>query len=82
VPGAKKPTTPAEVRKAAEGKTPREVMQALGKPSTTWNASDDLDDPAYKGTWTYYDVATDPVTGKPAAALVRFKDGKVVEVRF
>jgi hypothetical protein len=46
--------TQEEVRKAAEGKTPREVLKALGKPDSTSDTPDDLDAADYKGTWYYW----------------------------
>ncbi len=58
------------------GKTPNEVLEAVGKPFDTNGSENDQ-------VWTYYDRTTDPITGKTdGVAVVWFEDGRVVRVGF
>lgn len=74
--------TQAEVRAAAEGKTPREVLAALGRPDDSARTPDDLDAPDYEGKWYYFHLVADPASGKDRPVYVHFKDGKVSLVEF
>lgn len=65
-----------EFRKLVVGKTPDEVIAAVGRPDSTQDSGRDP-------TW-YYDSRTrDPVSGKiDFHAQVIFQDGKVVRVNY
>jgi outer membrane protein assembly factor BamE (lipoprotein component of BamABCDE complex) len=59
------------------GKTPEEVIAAVGRP----NATDDRPDGSPE-TWYYYGRVTNPATGKADSGKVEFENGKVVGVRW
>jgi outer membrane protein assembly factor BamE (lipoprotein component of BamABCDE complex) len=66
----------AEFREMLMGKTPAEVIAAVGKPDRT---ADDT----HSQLWTYVRRTKDPVTGKlDSDTFVHFRDGKVVRVNF
>lgn len=73
---AAKRWTREEFRKTVVGKTPDEVIAAVGKPDRT----NDFDD---RKSWFYKELTTDPITDKVDKSItVRFKDGRVYEVVF
>lgn len=66
-----------DFRKAIMGKTPQEVIQAVGKPQSTQDFGKDFN-------FWYYDGRTkDPITGKvDGRAQVCFKNGVADHVNF
>lgn len=71
------PVTREEFKKAVEGKTPDEVVEAVGKPDQTSESGG-------RKYWYYDRRTTDPTTGKTdARAQVVFgEDGRVRSVNF
>jgi outer membrane protein assembly factor BamE (lipoprotein component of BamABCDE complex) len=64
----------AEFKRLLLGKTPDEVLAAVGKPETT-------SEQERRSVWYYRDRTRDPVTGKvDFQAMVVFRDGVVDEV--
>ncbi len=58
------------------GKTSAAVLASLGRPVRTRGDAEN------EGTWSYEDVALDPISGRvDATTYVDFKKGVVVEVR-
>jgi hypothetical protein len=76
------PLSRDQVRDAAKGKTPREVIEVFGKPEMTFNTPDSLDDPKYSGHWTYHNLSVDPASGEYETVWVHFQDGRVNNFRF
>lgn len=65
-----------EFRKALLGKTPDEVIRAVGRP-------EDTTDDGGRQMWTYRGRTKDPVTGNvDSAAFVHFKGGRVSSVDY
>jgi outer membrane protein assembly factor BamE (lipoprotein component of BamABCDE complex) len=63
-------------RTAVEGKTPDEVIKAVGKPDSTQDIGGDP-------TWYYRNRTTDPATGAvDDKAQVEFRDGRVAGVNY
>lgn len=64
-----------EFRKLVVGKTPDEVIAAVGKPDDTSESG--------SVSWTYMYRTKDPITGKTdVSAIVVFEDGRVDRVRY
>lgn len=61
-----------EFDQLVKGKTPDEVIAAVGRPTHTF--SDDR--------WGYYHRVMNPITAKPDTATVEFKDGRVYNVDY
>jgi hypothetical protein len=74
---AKRVYTRDEFRAAVKGKTPEQVIAAVGRPSVTNDNPDGT-----PRTWFYGDRVTDPATGKPDRGVLDFAGGKVSEVRW
>lgn len=67
--GGGRPMTRDQVRAAVVGKTPQQVINALGRPARTTNG----DKP--NSRWTYYNASVDPVSGKVDPSLeIQFGD--------
>jgi hypothetical protein len=74
--GTKRVWTRDEFRKLVMGKTPDEVVAAVGQPDGT-------DEDGGRPVWTYRGRTKDPGTGKTDAAVsVRFARGSVIEVGY
>src|SRR5262245_46867062 len=69
--------TREEFRHLVMGKTPKEVMAAVGRPDNT----DDRPDGSPR-TWYYWSSVTNPATGRGDKGILDFQDGKVVVVRW
>jgi hypothetical protein len=72
---AVKPLTRQQFKEKVMGKTPEAVLKAVGKPAgTRGDAKDD-------GTWTYEEVALDPISGRvDFTTYVDFRKGVVAQV--
>lgn len=69
--------TRTELRKKIEGMNKNQLLQALGKPDKTSEASADYQ------VWYYRrDMAKDEVTGKPCRLMIDIKNGKAVDLQF
>jgi hypothetical protein len=66
-----------EFRAAVMGKTPEEVIAAVGRPSDTSDAPDGSPE-----TWYYWGRVTNPATGKADRGMLDFEGGKVAGVRW
>jgi hypothetical protein len=64
-PAAKKAMTTAEFEKLVKNKVGQEVLKAVGKPQNTQKSGG-------VEYWYYDNVATNPITGKPASAQLVF----------
>lgn len=64
-----------DFRNKVAGKTKQEVIQAVGRPSSTTETS-------MLDYWTYKDTVKDPASGKVGSATVDFRDGVVSNVDF
>ena len=70
----RKPYTREEFKALVMGKTPDEVIAAIGRPDKTWDDGKE---------WSYDGITIDPITGKrDYVSSIEFKDGKVARVRF
>lgn len=68
--------TRAEFKKIVVGKTPDEVLKAVGKPTSTQENGDRI-------TWYYDDVTRDPVTEKlDVSVQLVFEFGRVARVNY
>jgi hypothetical protein len=66
-----------EFRAAVMGRTPNEVIAAVGRPQSTGDGADG------EQSWYYGDATVDPVTGNPDRfTFVVFRGGRVVGVHF
>ncbi len=74
---ASKVYTRDEFRAATMGKTPEQVIAAVGRPNTTMDNTDGT-----PGTWQYWSKVMNPNTGKPDDGKLDFKGGVVAEVRW
>jgi hypothetical protein len=75
-PAAKGVYSRQEFRDLVTGKTPDEVLAAVGKPDATTEVPGQTN-------WTYNKRTKDPVTGKmDLFAVVVFRDGTVYDVLF
>lgn len=75
--GVKLVYTREEFKTLVMGKTPEEVIAAVGQPDSTQERPDGT-----QTTWHYDNRVTNPATTKPSTGILEFKDGKVVEVRW
>ncbi len=74
---ATKVYTREEFKALVDGKTPEEVIAAVGRPATTHDRSNGM-----PGDWVYFQRVMNPNTGKPDFGLVEFQDGKVIGVKW
>lgn len=73
---AKKTYTRAEFKALVVGKTPEQVIAAVGKPDSTQESS-------IGQTWYYRETTVDPITGKAdATAQLVFENGIVDRINF
>jgi hypothetical protein len=75
--GEKRTYTREEFRQLVMGKTPEEVIAAVGRPSSTNDNPD-----SSPRTWYYWSRVTNPATGKPDSGILEFAGGKVSQVRW
>ena len=65
-----------EIKSLIQGKSAKEVLALLGKPSTVNTQWSDADE-----GWNYRHAATHPATGNKMSIVVMFRGGQVVDVR-
>ena len=76
-PAAKLPTR-EEFKSMVMGKTPDEVIAAVGRPNST--SEDTTSD---RSLWHYHSFVIDPITGNAGLSTqVVFEGGKVVKINF
>jgi len=75
--GVKLVYTREEFKTLVMGKTPEEVIAAVGQPDSTQERPDGT-----QTTWHYDNRVTNSATTKPSTGILEFKDGKVAEVRW
>ncbi len=91
--GTSEPEKPKEFTrqqfdKLVLGKTPKQIVEAIGTPDQTERGSTnvDTDSPQYNGTMIYKTDkvrVNDPVSNKPSQFVaIRFKDGVAERVRY
>ncbi len=66
-----------EFKTMVDGKTPNEVIEAIGRPNSTNDTS--LGNP-YR--WHYYNKVLNPVTQKYDTGIVQFEDGRANSVQW
>lgn len=74
---SRKVYTREEFKKLVMGKTPEEVIAAVGRP---WIAEDN--DDGSPRWWSYLGRALNPATGEAGSVEVYFQDGKVARVKW